>query len=194
MQQNKEYISEDEIDLKELFKTIWLYKKFIIIFTSLITIFSIVYVMSLNPKPIYKGSLLIEIGEYKTSDNEFIIVDNTNNLKIILENKFNAKVYPPQKTDSLLKIIVNNTNKNKIEKDINEVYNFVIERHTKKLKEYKAVIPTSKVDEIKVSNEPINKPKKKLVVSVTFVSAFIISIFLVFFIEFIKGIKKENKV
>jgi len=194
MQQNREYILEDEIDLKELFKTLWSYKKFIILFTSLITIFSIVYVMLLNPKPIYQGSLLIEIGEYKTSDNEFIIVDNTNNLKTILENKFNVNVYPPKKTDSLLKIIVNNTNKNKIEKDINEVYNFVIERHAKKLKEYKAVIPTSKVDEIKVSNEHINKPKKKLIVSVTFVSGFIISIFLVFFMEFIKGIKKENKV
>ena len=174
MQQNREYILEDEIDLKELFKTLWSYKKFIILFTSLITIFSIVYVMLLNPKPIYQGSLLIEIGEYKTSDNEFIIVDNTNNLKTILENKFNVKVYPPKKTDSLLKIIVNNTNKNKIEKDINEVYNFVIERHAKKLKEYKAVIPTSKVDEIKVSNEPVNKPKKKLIVVVAFVTGFIL--------------------
>ncbi len=194
MQQNREYILEDEIDLKELFKILWSYKKFIILFISLVTMLSAAYVMTLNPKPIYKGSLLIEVGQYKTSSNEFVIVDNVDNLKTIIEEKFNVNVLNPKKTNSLLEIIVNSTNKNKIEKDINEVYNFVLERHKEKLKTYKEFIPTKKVSEIRVSNKPINKSKKKLIVVVTFVTGFILSIFLVFFIEFIKGIKKEDKV
>ena len=36
------------------------------------------------------------------------------------------------------------------------------------------------------------KPKKKLIIIVAFITGFILSIFLVFFIEFIKGLKEEN--
>jgi uncharacterized protein involved in exopolysaccharide biosynthesis len=36
------------------------------------------------------------------------------------------------------------------------------------------------------------KPKKRLIVTVAFVTGFILSIFLVFFIEFIKGFKEEE--
>ncbi|RXJ78017.1 hypothetical protein CRV03_03335 [Arcobacter sp. F155] len=194
MQQNREYISEDEIDLRKLFKTLWSYKKIIILFTSLVVMLSVAYVMTLNPKPIYKGSLLVEIGEYKTTENTFINVDNTNNLKVILEDKFNVNISTPKRTNSLLEIIVSNTNKSKIEEVINQTYNFVIERHTEKLKTYEKYIPTKKVSEINISDEPINKSKKKLIVTVAFVTGFILSIFLVFFIEFIKSIKKEDNV
>lgn len=192
-QHTSQQIHEDEIDLKELIKTVWNYKLFIIIFTGLVTILSIAYVMTLNPKPIYKGSLLVEIGEYKTTENTFINVDNTNNLKVILEEKFNVNISTPKRTNSLLEIIVSNTNKSKIEEVINQTYNFVIERHIEKLKTYKEFIPTKKVSEINISNQPINKPKKKLIVIVALVTGFILSIFLVFLMEFIKGIKKEEK-
>ena len=47
------------------------------------------------------------------------------------------------------------------------------------------------VGEYIVYDHPI-QPKKKLIVVVAFVSGFILSIFLVFFIEFIKGIKREE--
>ena len=43
-----------------------------------------------------------------------------------------------------------------------------------------------------ITNDYPVKPKKKLIVIVAFVTALILSIFLVFFIEFIKSIKKDN--
>jgi capsular polysaccharide biosynthesis protein len=49
-----------------------------------------------------------------------------------------------------------------------------------------------KVGELIVNDYPI-KPKKKLIVVVAFVTGFILSIFLVFFLEFIQGIKEEDK-
>ncbi|WP_419678370.1 Wzz/FepE/Etk N-terminal domain-containing protein [Aliarcobacter lanthieri] len=61
--QNEKYIQEDEIDLKELFKIIWDYKKFILIFTAIFTILSIIYVSIKTP--IYEVKSLIEIGSYK---------------------------------------------------------------------------------------------------------------------------------
>lgn len=58
--QNQKYSQEDEIDLKELFKTIWSYKKFILIFTFIATVLSIIYV-SLKT-PIYQVKSVIKIG------------------------------------------------------------------------------------------------------------------------------------
>ena len=45
MQENK-ILNEDEIDLRELFKTIWDKRFFIIIFTFIITLISFIYVLS----------------------------------------------------------------------------------------------------------------------------------------------------
>ena len=58
--QNINYIQEDEIDLKELFRTILKYKKFILIFTFSITILSIIFVYMKTP--IYEVKSNIQIG------------------------------------------------------------------------------------------------------------------------------------
>ena len=40
---DREYIQEDEIDLRELFKTIWEKKLFVILFTSIVTFSAIIF-------------------------------------------------------------------------------------------------------------------------------------------------------
>ena len=54
------YQQEDEIDLKELWKTLMKRKWFIVIFTSIVTILAIIF--SLVKTPIYEATALIEIG------------------------------------------------------------------------------------------------------------------------------------
>ncbi|MCG3677067.1 Wzz/FepE/Etk N-terminal domain-containing protein [Aliarcobacter butzleri] len=76
--QNQKYLQEDEIDLKELFKTIWSYKKFILIFTFIVTVLSIIYV-SLKT-PVYEVTALVEVGSYKTESGQDIMIDNADNL------------------------------------------------------------------------------------------------------------------
>ncbi len=61
--QNKEYI-EDEIDLRELFKTIWKRRIFILVFTTVLTVLAIVYVSIKTP--IYEAKAVVEVGNYKT--------------------------------------------------------------------------------------------------------------------------------
>jgi uncharacterized protein involved in exopolysaccharide biosynthesis len=51
---------------------------------------------------------------------------------------------------------------------------------------------TEIVGEILTNDYPA-KPKKKLIVIVAFITGLILSIFLVFFLEFIKGFKEEEK-
>ncbi|WP_418180379.1 Wzz/FepE/Etk N-terminal domain-containing protein [Aliarcobacter lanthieri] len=84
--ENEKQIQEDEIDLKELFKTIWNKKIFIVIFTSIITVLSIIYV-SLKT-PIYEVTALVEIGSYKIESNQKVYIDNADDLSKKLSTIF----------------------------------------------------------------------------------------------------------
>ena len=77
MEQNK-IIIEDEIDLKELFSVIWQQKIFVISFTLLITILSIIYVYTKTP--IYEVKSIMEIGflENKVIDDPAVIEQKLN--------------------------------------------------------------------------------------------------------------------
>ena len=206
MNQNN-YIQEDEIDLAQLAKTLWSHKNFIILFTVTITLLAIVFVVFFkNPKPIYLGTLLVEIGQYKTADG-FKEIDNPNNLKYILEAESNDKLEKLENQDKQIGLTIDiprGTNKlillnakyesyKEIKDKIENIYTKLLENQQEKLKMYKDYIPTKKIGQITIDEEPINKPKKKLIVTVSFVTGFILSIFLVFFMEFISGIKNKEK-
>lgn len=60
MENNTRYVEEDEIDLRELWKTIIKRKKFIIVFTSIVTIGAIIWV--LTRIPIYEVKSNVQIG------------------------------------------------------------------------------------------------------------------------------------
>ncbi|WP_419673457.1 hypothetical protein [Aliarcobacter butzleri] len=68
----------------------------------------------------------------------------------------------------------------------------MLKKHKEQTSFYESVIMTDQIGDIIISNEPINKPKKSLVIIVAFMTAFILSIFLVFFIEFVRSLKKEE--
>ncbi len=69
MQNNNQNIpryEEDEIDLRELFRTLMKRKKFIILFTAVITIAAIAYAYAV-PK-VYEAKVILKIGEYKLAN------------------------------------------------------------------------------------------------------------------------------
>jgi uncharacterized protein involved in exopolysaccharide biosynthesis len=73
-----QYYQEDEIDLKELFKTLWLKKNFILGITATITILAGVY--AFNKTPIYQATAIVEIGNYKLYNNNKVSLDSANEL------------------------------------------------------------------------------------------------------------------
>ena len=184
---------EDEIDLRELIKTLWIYKYLILIFTSFITILSIIYVLQKNPTPIYKGSLYMEIGTIQDKNFQPVIIENASDLAYILNLEFDVKAVVPKEVSinkylqtKLIEISFENEDKNKIRETLEKIKDYIIEKHKKDTKYYENIIMTKQIGDIKISNEEINKPKKALIVSISFVTAFILSIFLAFLIDFVK--------
>lgn len=83
--QEKEYIVEDEIDLKELFKVLWNKRVFILIITAVITLLAIIYV---NIKtPIYEVKSVVRIGYIGGA-----LVENSNVLEKKLRLIFNVDI------------------------------------------------------------------------------------------------------
>jgi len=204
------YFQEDEIDLKELFKILWLKKNLIISITTAITILAGIY--AFNKTPIYEATALIEIGNYKLHNTVFI--NNNNNNKIQIENAFDLSIklntlFPninsssPKKTNSFINIKSESTSQELAKNNIKEVIKYITTLHQKNLNKTKLELQSVKgnlvynfnnsliIGDINASNNP-TKPKKKLIVAVAFIAGFILSIFLVFVMNAFR--KEEDKV
>ncbi|MFY9109580.1 Wzz/FepE/Etk N-terminal domain-containing protein [Aliarcobacter butzleri] len=190
--QNQKYLQEDEIDLRELFKTLWKYKIFVLVFTSMITFIALIYVLLKNPIPIYQGKMYLEIGQIQNKNFVPMSIEKVTDLAYILNLEFKVDSNIPKNTFNLIEITFDNIDKNVINETLKKVKDFVLEKHKEQTSFYESVIMTKQIGDIIISNEPINKPKKSLIVTVAFVTGFILSIFLVFFIEFVRSLKKEE--
>jgi capsular polysaccharide biosynthesis protein len=195
--EEKVYVKE-EIDLRELFKTIWDKRIFILVFTSALTLISVIYVYFKNPVPIYQGKAYIEIGQIQSQNFGQSFLDTSANLSEILNLEFPVKTSTLKKSNtlsdiiSILEITSNEKDKQIIKNNLKSSVEFVLNRHKEKAKFYENVIMSKQIGDITISDQAINKPKKTLIVVVSFVTGFILSIFLVFFMQFVNGIRKEK--
>lgn len=190
----RQTIQEDEIDLRELFNTLIKNKNKIILITLAITFVATVYALMKNPIPIYQGKVLLEIGEIQSENFGTSYFDNPNNLSTVMSSKFkNISASTPKSTNNLMELIASNSNKNLIKDDLNNAITFVLNRHKEKASFYSNYIMTKQIGNININNTPINTPKKKLIIVVAFITGLILSIFLVFFLEFIRN-EKEHQI
>ncbi|MDY0192321.1 MAG: Wzz/FepE/Etk N-terminal domain-containing protein [Aliarcobacter butzleri] len=146
--QNQRYLQDDEIDLKELFKTLWKYKIFILVFTFVTTILSIIYVSLKTPT--YQVTALVELGSYKTESDQDVIIDNADNLSKKLTTIFiDLRKNLENKNFEITKIVTVKGMKNFIEisseassntqaiEGLNEVIEHIKSEHTKLLDDVK---------------------------------------------------------
>ena len=193
MENNK--IHDDEIDLRELFLTLWENKVFIIVFTAIVTFGSIIYALFNNPAPIYQGKVLVEVGQVQGDNFGIQSIDNPNNVVSIVNTKFandDVVAQAPRGTTQIIEISMEHPEKDFIKKHLNTIVESIITRHSQKIIFYDNYIMTEQVTDIIFEDEPINTPRKNLIIAVAFVTGFILSIFLVFFREFIKSFKQED--
>ncbi len=142
MQQNEYSKSqEDEIDLKELFLTLWKNRVFILLFTLIITILSIVY--AYIKTPIFEAKAVVKIGQYIENNVEKQIEDSgvlgaeLNVLFIdLLKNEKDKittieKINPMKKQKEYLEIVSNSISNELATKEIDKVVVFIKEKHKK---------------------------------------------------------------
>ena len=197
--ENIKNLHDDEMSFYDVIKIMSHYKIFIFGITLIIGLLSIIYVMFKNPTPIYSGNMMIEIGEVSGNNYAHAYFDNVFNLKTILEKEYSVKVSIPEvynrlvgekSMDDILILSVSDKDKNSIQPSLLKIKDFIIKRHQEKIKLYDKYIMTQQIGTIEIDDKPINALNKKLIVLVSFVIGFIFSIFLVFFLEFLRKIKR----
>ena len=186
----KQYL-ESEIELREFCIEIWQKRIFVLSVTIFFTIITLVYVTFKVPTAIYYGKILLEIGEIQSNEFGSKIIDDPKDLSEILGAELKVKTFIPRNTTKLLEIIVENENKEIIKKDLNLAIDLVLARHQQKANFYENLI-MSWVIINEINNEPINKLKKTSLVLIGSLTGFILSIFIIFFIKFIKNIRKDE--
>ena len=163
---------------RELFKTILDKRFFIIIFTFIITLISFIYVLLKNPTPVYEGILSVQIGDIQSENFGNEIIETPQNLSYILEVEFKVNPNIAKGTTSILEIKYSNEDKARIKTILEDVKNFIITKHENDTSFYKNKIMTKQIGDIKISEEAIND-KKDLILTVTFITGFIFSIFFI---------------
>ena len=154
--QEQKYIQEDEIDLREIFKSIFERKYFILIFTLMITILAIIYVSMKTP--IYEAKAVIEIGSYKTESDEVRVVDNLNEFSKKLSTIFiDLRKDDIEKESEITNISISKGMKNYIEISSQAISNDLA------LKEIEAVLSFTKDEHGKFLNDI--KEKNKIQIS-----------------------------
>ncbi|MDX4047690.1 Wzz/FepE/Etk N-terminal domain-containing protein [Aliarcobacter skirrowii] len=147
MQENR-YLQDDEIDLRELFLTLWEKKVFIILFTLVITVLATVYAYSKTP--IYEAKALVEIGEYKINnttknsvDDASVITRKLTTLFIDIEKNLKDKtsqisnISVVKGLKNFLEIKSESTSNEEAKNEILKVLTFVQNEHEKILDDVK---------------------------------------------------------
>lgn len=178
---------EDEIDLRELWKTIIAKKIWIMMFISVFT--SVATIYTYLKTPIYEGSALVEIGRVVSSNTNspmtvFYLDDPKSLQNIVQQNGVDGSVIV--NTPNLLSLSFQSTNKASIKTKLNEEVNFILERHRQQMKLYESssskISNTTLIGEISVKDSPIN-PKKILIILIGAISGLIVGIFVVLLSE-----------
>ena len=124
--------SEDEIDLKKLFKLLINSKKLIIIVTLIITTLGAVYSFQMVPK--YKSSALIEIGKYDTLDAQNILIESPStllqSLSVYFTYKSNYDLSMVSIEDKLVEIEIVESSIELSKKLLNEVIAYIEDKHS----------------------------------------------------------------
>lgn len=170
-------IQEDEIDLKELFKTLWQKRVFIVVFTLIITVLAAVY--AFVKTPIYELNATYRIGyigdklidEPKVLEQKLRLVFNVDNKDIGIE-KNNPKVTNikiVKEVENFLKVEIQGYSNSELIKKNKEILEFIKKDYSYKYNEFK-ITTKNKIKDLeynlnyaqKIEKEKIEKEKEKI--------------------------------
>lgn len=164
---------EDEIDLRELFKTIWRNKFKILGITTVVTTLAIVY--TLVKTPIFEAKAIVEIGSYKDIKNDQKLLDNSEKLSQelnilyidILKNVKDREAWIEsistlKKQKNFIKVTSQAVDNDKTINTLNEVVGYIIKKHSKYIDE----VLNEKTIELKNIDREIELLKSNSLVSI----------------------------
>lgn len=196
--QNQQSINyqDDEIDLFELFQTLWQQKWLILATTLIAPLLAFVFTVSQPVKPdTFQGKALIEIGSYVSQDGVLQIIERTQDLAVIISQQLKVQANVPKTSVKLLEIQTSSIDQEKSAEKLQEAIDFVLHRHEKftsnQLKE-NVIQPTQLVGQ--ASFDRVSpKDKLKLILAVAFVLGGMLGVFMALIRNAIQKRRQQNE-
>lgn len=196
--QNQQSINyqDDEIDLFELFQTLWQQKWLILATTLIAPLLAFVFTVSQPVKPdTFQGKALIEIGSYVSHDGVLQIIERTQDLAVIISQQLKVQANVPKTSVKLLEIQTSSIDQEKSAEKLQEAIDFVLHRHEKftsnQLKE-NVIQPTQLVGQTSVDRVS-PKDKLKLILAVAFVLGGMLGVFIALIRNAIQKRRQQNE-
>ncbi len=135
---------EDEIDLRDLAKTIIKYKKMILIITLIITFLAAIY--AYIKTPVYQIETDIQIGSINNSNSKLYLLDPQATI-IFVKNNFDMKniekidfplvsITLVKKTKDILHLSIQNISNQKAKEDLKKIFSELHQKENKKISSY----------------------------------------------------------
>lgn len=196
--QNQQSINyqDDEIDLFELFQTLWQQKWLILATTLIAPLLAFVFTVSQPVKPdTFQGKALIEIGSYVSQDGVLQIIERTQDLAVIISQQLKVQANVPKTSVKLLEIQTSSIDQEKSAEKLQEAIDFVLHRHEKftsnQLKQ-NVIQPTQVVGQASVDRVS-PKDKLKLILAVAFVLGGMLGVFIALIRNAIQKRRQQNE-
>lgn len=188
---------DDEIDLFELFQTLWQQKWLILASTLIAPLFAFVFTVSQPVKPdMFQGKALIEIGAYASHDGVIHTIERTQDLALIIRQQLNVHANVPNTSVKLLEIQTSSIDQEESAEKLQEAIDFVLDRHEKftsnQLKE-NVIQPTQVVGQTSVDRVLPKEDKLKLILAVAFVLGGMLGVFMALIRNAIQKRRQQNE-
>lgn len=187
---------DDEIDLFELFQTLWQQKWLILATTLIAPLLAFVFTVGQPVKTdTFEGKALIEIGAYASHDGVIHTIERTQDLALIINQQLKVQANVPNTSVKLLEIQTSNIDQEKSAEKLQEAIDFVLDRHEKftsnQLKE-NVIQPTQIVGQANVERVS-PKDKLNLILAVAFVLGGILGVFIALIRNAIQKRRQQNE-
>lgn len=196
MSDQKKIYSESNIDFFKLWRVVVEGKWIILGITGILTLASVIYTQIATP--IYEGRVAVEIGELvlnrvanatTATGIQVIPIDNPNDLAKVVEERFQERfqVNLSKGTQKVIEIKFQDEDKTVIQEELKLAVDFILERHSEKIKLYQdvCVSETKQVSEVLIFDNPV-KPKTKIIIGFSLFFGLIFSFLIVLIREALK--------
>ena len=173
-----------DCSLKQYFNTIKKSKLIVVIIGVLPLVLMYLYIIN-KPiiEPVYSGKVMLEVGKATGFQKELINpLDETYNLKSILEQQYDVLVTIPSYTTNIIVITKEDTDEKRIKNSLEKSVDYVMKKHRESLKLYDEFIMTKKIGDIIIS-----KPSKSdLLINLKLALALLVGVLLSFLYTYTK--------
>ncbi|MDR9499972.1 MAG: Wzz/FepE/Etk N-terminal domain-containing protein [Hydrogenovibrio sp.] len=187
-------VADDEIDLFELFQSLWEQKWLIVITTFGAVFFAFLFTVVVPVKDVtYTGSALVEVAtiEAEGTENRIQVIENSEDTVLAMNNANAVSASVPRRSTKMIEIKATAKQSSEVQQRLEESIQYVVQRHRGMVDNLKGVRVLRATQQIGKTKVVKNSPSEKL--NLILAVAFVLGAMLGIFVALIRSALRKRK-